>query len=156
MFTVNKASQASLDKAFNSRINLFTPGQVCTIKGAKVVDTVFTDDNNKSLGERKSIQVVLDTSLGDLFFASLRRSLTDVDNKIHKPEGTFIDDFHAKLLALKPEDGQDIITNAAAAKQLTDAFKGKIVTVEWDEFARKDMKGTTFPGHVLKLNYTTK
>ena len=153
MFTINQASKESLKKAFNSRINLFTPGQIFTINSAKVVDTIFKDDSNPSIPERKSIQIVFDTSLGDLFFASLRRSVTDTNDKIHKPSGTFIDEFLSTLQTLKPAEGEDIITNSAAADQLTKAFKDRKVNIQWDEFVRTDMKGSTFPGHVLILNF---
>ena len=152
MFTVNTASTESANQEFNAKINMFTPGQAFTINSAKVVDTVF-QDNHDPKKVTKSIQVVFDTTLGDLFFASLRRITADKDGKIHKPSGTFIDDFMKALLALKPEDGQTIITNQAAANQLTAAFKGKTVKIDWEEFIRQNKDGYTYPAHIMLLNY---
>ena len=152
MFTVNTATAESANKEFNAKINMFIPGQAFTINSAKVVDTVF-QDNNDPKKVTKSIQVVFDTTLGDLFFASLRRITADKDGKIHRPSGTFIDDFMKALLALKPEYGQTIITNQAAANQLTAAFKGKTVKIDWEEFIRQNKDGSTYPAHVMLLNY---
>ena len=152
MFTVNTATTESANKEFNAKINMFTPGQSFTINSAKIVDTVFQDNNDPNK-VTKSIQIVFDTTLGDLFFASLRRLTVDKDDKIHKPSGTFIDDFMKALRALKPEDGQTIITNQAAANQLTAAFKGKTVKIDWEEFIRQNKDGSTYPAHVMLLNY---
>lgn len=152
MFTVNTATEKSANQEFNAKINMFTPGQTFTINSAKVVDTVF-QDNNDPKKITKSVQVVFDTTLGDLFFASLRRLTADKDGKIHRPSGTFIDDFMKALLALKPEDGQTIITNQAAANQLTAAFKGKTVNIDWEEFIRQNKDGSTYPAHIMLLNY---
>ena len=152
MFKVITATTESENKEFNAKINMCTPGQAFTINFAKVVDIVFQDDNDPKK-VTKSIKVVFDTTLGDLFFASLRRLTADKDGKIHRPSGTFIDDFMKTLLALKPEDGQTVITNQAAANQFTTAFKGKTVKIDWEEFIRQTKDGYPYPAHVMLLNY---